>query len=120
VDDQVEMVFQKFDICPLSQLGQATGKPQIVTGRVAPATQLLTSPVKGKHCVFYSCSAFRLEKRGENHQWICKFTEIMWCDFFLIDPNNPTVRLFVPAKTSNMKGDKTGGRRYSILLLTLL
>lgn len=105
-DDRVEMVFQKFQICPLSHLGQASGKPEVVTGRIAPATQLLISPLKANHCVFYSCSAYMLQRRNDRQDWVLQFTEACWTDFFLIDPNDQQSRLFVPAKSTNMKGHR--------------
>lgn len=62
--------------------------PQLVTGRVAPASHNLCSPVRTNPCVYYHVEAQTLEKADGNETWTKAFEEAECVDFVLADPGH--------------------------------
>ena len=62
--------------------------PQLVTGRVAPASSNLTSPVRGAACVYYHVEAQTGEIKNGREEFTKAFEESQCVDFVLADPSH--------------------------------
>ncbi len=54
-------------------------------GKVIPSTDLLTSPIENKKCVYYSYSVQELRKSGKNSTWVTIASGIKFSPFYLED-----------------------------------
>jgi len=104
--DKVDIVMRNFGkVTPLSQI-EASDIPQLVMGRILPVSKLLTAPVSGKPCVYYDVRVEQLVERNDenglagevegNKVWEYRCGETIAADFTLIDPNAPSVSIYVP------------------------
>jgi len=99
----------------LSQV-ENSNYPQFVCGRILPVINVLQAPISGKPCVFYeACIEECVDKNDENgligipdekdHNkvWIPLYREVKTADFTLIDPDFPSVALYIPGTVSPIK-----------------
>ena len=105
-DDDVREVMKKFKVHNIHDV-KASNVPQLVTGRVCPATNNLKSPIKQTQCVYYHLEA---KEETKDKGWIPVFTETKCMDFVLADPLYPDDCVAI-----NGKGADTMVRMHSIL-----
>ena len=97
---------KKFKVMDINHV-KASNVPQLVTGRVCPATNNLKSPIKQTQCVYYFVEA---KEETKDKQWVPAFVETKCMDFVLADPLYPDDCVAV-----NGKGSDTLVRMHSIL-----
>lgn len=107
-DDDVREVLKKFAVKDIHKV-RSGPLPQLVTGRVCPASNNMLSPVKGISCVYYYVDA-RRQDTSEKTGWAPAFSETKCVDFVLADPIYPDDCVAI-----NGKGTDTLVRMHGIL-----
>jgi hypothetical protein len=89
-DETAKEVMRKFKVYTVGTVKPGP-LPQLVTGRVAPASHNLCSPIETKPCVYYHVEAQTLDKADGNgkEKWSKVFEESQCVDFVLADPSFP-------------------------------
>ena len=81
-------VLKKFKVYTVENV-KPSPYPQLVSGRVAPATHNLSSPVRQNPCVFYFVSSEHGTPQDGRMVWKKVFDETQCVDFVLADPAHP-------------------------------
>ena len=86
--------------------------PQLITGRVCPASHNLKSPVTGRSVVYYFVDVQQQHKEG---QWVPAFAEANAADFVLADPQFPDdcVAVISKGNANNLRMYSTLGNSYA-------
>lgn len=86
-DNDAKEVMRKFRVYTVDTV-RPSPLPQLVTGRVAPASRNMSSPLKANACVYYHVEAQTLNKTDGNETWTKVFEEAQCVDFVLADPGH--------------------------------
>ena len=83
--EEANEVFKLFKVNSVADV-KPSPLPQLVTGRVAPASSNLTSPVRGVGCVFYHVEGQTGAIKDGREEFTKAFEESQCVDFVLADP----------------------------------
>ncbi len=83
--EDAKEVMKKFRVYSVGSI-KPSPLPQLVTGRVAPASRSLSTPIKSSPCVYYFIQANTYEPADGKETWTKVFEEAQCVDFVLADP----------------------------------
>ena len=85
--EDAKEVMKKFKVYSVGNI-KAGPLPQLVTGRCAPASRNISTPIRSSPCVYYHVEGQTLEEVDGKDTWKKAFEEQHCVDFVLADPGH--------------------------------
>lgn len=114
--DKVNIVISHFGTLQRLNHVETSEFPQFIAGRILPVVNILEGPVSTKPCVYYEAMIEEIAEKSDengligipdsedkNKVWIPVYREIKAADFVLVDPDAPTITLYVPGSIANIQ-----------------